>query len=387
MRPDGNAIVYCEGAFGTTNGKTAHGLVRRTARYAVTAVVDSRVAGKDAGEVLEGKRRGIPVVASVDEAIARSKVEGRVATHFVIGLAPDGGRLPASARADVKRAIEAGLNVDSGLHDFLTEDAELSRLASAKGVTLRDVRKPPPRSELHFWSGKIDEVESMRIAVLGTDSAIGKRTTAWVLVDALNAAGRSALLAGTGQTAWLQGAEYSILLDSLVNDFVTGEIEHVIWSAWNERHSDVIVIEGQGSLMNPAYPGGYEILAAGRPHFVVLQHAPARTEYDGFPGYPMQPLAEQIQAIELVSGRPVAAITINHERMTKAQTEAACREIRAETGLPAHDVLFEGGGPLVASLASRLEALRAATSGIFRNPTLAAAPGSGTATSTSARTG
>lgn len=358
MRPDGNAIVYCEGAFGTTNGKTAHGLVRRTARYAVTAIVDSRCAGRDAGEALEGKLRNIPVVATLEEAISRSKADGRAATHVVIGLAPDGGRLPAAARIAVKRAIEAGLNVDSGLHDFLTEDAELMRLAAAMNVRIRDVRKPPPRSELHFWTGKIEEVESVRIAVLGTDSAIGKRTTAWILVDALKAAGRSAVLAGTGQTAWLQGAEYSILLDSLVNDFLTGEIEHMIWRAWNDRRPEVIVIEGQGSLMNPAYPGGYEILAAGRPHFVVLQHAPARKEYDGFPGYPLHALSEQIRAIELVSGRPVAAITVNHEHLTNAQAEAACRAIRQETGLPAHDVLLEGGDGLVRSLAPRLDALR-----------------------------
>ncbi|MFN8177999.1 MAG: DUF1611 domain-containing protein [bacterium] len=358
MRPDGNAIVYCEGAFGTSNGKTAHGLVRRTSRYVVTAVVDSKTAGKDAGEVLEGRRRGIPVVAGVEEAIARSRADGHPATYLVVGLAPDGGRLSATARADVKRAIEAGLNVDCGLHDFLTEDPEMVRLAAAKAVTLRDVRKPPPRSELHFWSGKIEQVDSVRIAVLGTDSAVGKRTTAWVLVDALEASGRSAVLAGTGQTAWLQGAEYSILLDALVNDFLTGEIEHMVWRAWSERHPDVIVIEGQGSLMNPAYPGGYEILAAARPHLVVLQHAPARKEYDGFPGYPIQPITEQIRAIETVSGRPVAAITVNHEHLTPAEAEAACRTLRKETGLPAHDVLLEGGGPLVASLAPRVDALR-----------------------------
>lgn len=360
MRPDGNAIVYCEGAFGTTNGKTAHGLVRRTKRYVVTALVDSRYAGRDAGEVLEGKPCGIPVVAGVEEAIARSKADGRPATHLVIGLAPDGGRLPDAARADVGRAVDAGLNVDCGLHDFLSEDADLVRRAAAKGVTLRDIRKPPPRSALHFFSGKIEEVDSVRIAVLGTDSAIGKRTTAWVLVDALVAAGRSAELAGTGQTAWLQGAEFSIVLDSLVNDFVSGEIEHMVWRAWNEKHPDVIVLEGQGSLMNPAYPGGFELLAAGRPDFVVLQHAPARKEYDGFPGFPLHPLPEQIRAVEMISGRPVAAITVNHEGLTTDGARAACRAIREETGLPAHDVLLEGGEPLVQSLSARLDAVRAA---------------------------
>jgi uncharacterized NAD-dependent epimerase/dehydratase family protein len=120
--------------------------------------------------------------------------------------------------------------------------------------------------------------------VLGTDSAIGKRTTAWRLVEALDTAGISAALVGTGQTAWMQGVPHGIVLDSLINDFVSGEIEHAVCEAWQDGHPRVIVLEGQGSLMNPAYPGGFELLAAGRPEVVVMQHAPARKEYDGFPG-------------------------------------------------------------------------------------------------------
>jgi uncharacterized NAD-dependent epimerase/dehydratase family protein len=357
---EGTAVVYCEGAFGTTNGKTAHGLVRRSRRYRVLCIVDSRRAGADAGEALDGKANGIPVVASLGEAAALGRARGTPATHFVVGLAPDGGRLDAKARGDVREALRLGLHVDCGLHDFLSEDAELVQAAKVSGARIRDIRKPPPRSELHFFSGKIEEVTSFRVAVLGTDSAIGKRTTAWLLVDALDAAGFRALLAGTGQTAWLQGAEYSIVLDSIVNDFVSGEIEHVVWRAWQERDPDVIVLEGQGSLMNPAYPGGFELLAAGRPHAVVVQHAPARREYDGFPGYALHPLPEQIRAIELLSGRPVVAVTVNHEGMAAADVPAACRRITDETGLPAFDVLLEGAGGLVEALRPRIESQRRA---------------------------
>jgi uncharacterized NAD-dependent epimerase/dehydratase family protein len=149
-------------------------------------------------------------------------------------------------------------------------------------------------------------------------------------------------LVGTGQTAWLQGAKYSLVIDSLINDFVSGEIEHAIVSADQERNPQVIVIEGQGSLMNPAYPGGYEILAAGRPHFVILQHAPKRQEYDGFPGYPLHSLAEQIRAIEVVSGKKVRAITLNHEGMQSCEVEEACSRIHKEVGIPAFDVLLQG---------------------------------------------
>lgn len=345
-QPDGNAVVYCEGAFGTTNGKTAHGLVRRTSRYNVVAVIDSRHADKDAGEVLDGKPSGIPVVANLEAAVQQGAGTGRRLTHFVVGLAPDGGRLPATGRADVIAAVELGLHVDSGLHDFLTEDPEVSALAAKYEVTIRDVRKPPDRNSLHFFAGKIEKVDCLKVAVLGTDSAVGKRTTSWLLVDAFNKAGHRAELIGTGQTAWMQGARYGIIMDSLINDFVSGEIEHAVYSAWEESKPDVVVLEGQGSLMNPAYPGGFELLAAGRPDVVVLQHAPRRLEYDGFPGYTLHPLPVQIQAVELLSGKPVVAVTLNHENLPENELKEACDQITSQTGLPAWDVLVQGADEL-----------------------------------------
>jgi uncharacterized NAD-dependent epimerase/dehydratase family protein len=350
--PEGNAIVYCEGAFGTTNGKTAHGLVRRTRRYRVVSVVDSRNARRDAGEVLDGRPNGIKVHSSVEAAHAGAQATGTPATHLVIGLAPDGGRLPPSARKDVLAAIDLGLNIDCGLHDFLSEDEEIAGLAAQVGVQLRDIRQPPARAQLHFFSGKIEEVQALTVAVLGTDSAVGKRTTAWLLIDGFTKLGRNAELVGTGQTAWLQGARYGVIMDAIVNDFVAGEIEHAVWSAWDEQRPDVIVLEGQGSLMNPAYPGGFELLAAGRPDVVVLQHAPARKEYDGFPGYQIHPLTQQIQAIELISGVPVVAVTVNHECLERSEVSGVCVAIAAETGRPTYDVLLDGSDGLCRQLVS-----------------------------------
>jgi len=337
--PEGRAVVYCEGAFGTTTGKTAHGLVRRTRRYDVVAVIDSTQAGADAGRLLDGRPNGIPVVADRRSAPP--------ATHFVIGLAPDGGRLDEAALAAVREALATGLHVVSGMHQFLGDDPALVRLAADHGVTIRDVRKPPPRDRLHFFSGKIAEVTALKVAVLGTDSCVGKRTTAWKLVDGLAAAGLRTELIGTGQTAWLQGARYSIVLDSLVNDFVAGELEHATWTAWRETGCDAVVIEGQGSLMHPAYPGGFEILAACRPDVVVMQHAPARKEYDGFPGHALAPLEKQIAAVELVSGRPVVAVTLNHEGLRPDQIGPACAAIESSTGRPACDVLTDGPAKVV----------------------------------------
>ncbi len=346
--------MYCDGAYATTYGKTAHGLVRRPGRYTVAAVIDSELEGRDAGEVLDGTARGIPIVASLEDGLAAAEGTGLTPTHFVIGLAPDGGRLSPAGRESVAEAIAHGLHVDAGLHDFLTEDAELAGLAERHAVRIRDIRRPPARHLLHAFSGKIEEVTSYRVAVLGTDSAVGKRTTAWLLVDGLRDAGTSAELVGTGQTAWMQGARYGIVLDSLVNDFVAGEIEHAVWSAWKETGAQVIVLEGQGSLMNPAYPGGYELLAAGRPHAVILQHAPARSEYDGFPGYPIHPLDDQIRALELVSGRPVIAITVNHEGLDADQARQAAASIEHQTSVPTADVLLDGPGRIVDAIRAHM---------------------------------
>lgn len=351
---EGRAIIYCDGAFGTTNGKTAHGLIRRSERYQVLSVVDARLAGQDAGEALDNRRNGIPIIRDLASAVKAAAETGREATHLVVGIAPDGGRLGEKARQDVLTGIRMGLNVDSGLHDFLTKDPEMVRAAAEAGVALRDIRKTPDRDSLHFFTGKIEEVKALKIAILGTDSAVGKRTTAWFLVDAFRRLGMKTELVGTGQTAWMQGARYSLIMDSLINDFVSGEIEHAVWSAWKDGGAEVIILEGQGSLMNPAYPGGFELLAAGRPDMVVMQHAPARTEYDGFPGYAMHPLPVQIQAVELLSSRPVVAVTVNHEDLSPEQIPAACEAVTRECGLPAWDVLIQGAD----ELAARILALR-----------------------------
>lgn len=343
---DGKAIVYADGAFTTPNGKTAHGLVRFTRRYEIVGLIDQRFSGQDAGLLLDGKRNGIMIYGDIEEAVQAADCSAEPCS-LVIGLAPDGGRLPETAREVIRKALGMGMNVDSGLHDFLYKDEALMQIAAVNGCRVRDIRKTPEREELHFFSGKIEEVDCLKIAILGTDSAIGKRTTAWLLVHAAEAAGLKAEMVGTGQTAWMQGARYSMIMDSCINDFVSGEIEHAVHEAWANESPDLIVIEGQGSLMNPAYPGGFEILAAGRPDLVILQHAPRRLEYDGFPGYPLHSLPEQINAIETISGRKVVAVTVNHELMDEEDIKKECEKISAQTGLPAVDVLFSGADALI----------------------------------------
>ncbi len=352
---DGKALVYCEGAFNTPNGKTAHGLVRFTERYEVVGVLDAKYQGQDAGEVLDGRPNGIPVFKDFETAVSELAASNNMPSYLVIGLAPDGGRLPKEAKGTIGKALEKGWNVDSGLHDFLTNDAELMAIAKTNNCQVRDIRKTPDRDKLHFFTGAIEKVDCLKLAVLGTDSALGKRTTAWLLVHAFRAAGKKAEMIGTGQTGWMQGAKYSMVMDSCINDFVSGEIEHAVVSAYENEDPDVIVIEGQGSLMNPAYPGGFEILAAGRPDYVILQHAPKRLEYDGFPGYKMHSLKEQINAIQVISGKEVIAITVNHENMTKEEIPEICKQITLDTKLPAYDVLEYGAKELVDLLMDKLK--------------------------------
>lgn len=351
---DGVALVYCDEFFDTIWGKTAHGLVRFTKRYEVVGLVDSKHAGEDAGMFLDGKPSGIGIYADIDSALLVCNAAGKQITHLVFGIATDGGRLTPKMRKDVLHALELGLDVDCGMHYFLSDDPEMQAAAARSGATIRDIRKTPPRNELHSYTGRIREVKSFRIALLGTDSSVGKRTTAWKLVDAFNARGISAEMIGTGQTAWLQGARYGVRMDALINDFVAGEIENAILEAWDNEKPDVMVIEGQGSLMNPLYPGGFEILSAGQPHAVVMQHAPLRVDYDGIPGTPLHPLKTQIQAVELLSGKPVVAITVNHEGMAPDEIDAQCEKVASETGLPVRDALVHDLGPIVDALVAMM---------------------------------
>jgi uncharacterized NAD-dependent epimerase/dehydratase family protein len=344
------AIVLCQGKFSQPDGKTAHGLVRYSEVYEIQAVVDATLAGRDAGDFLDGKPAGIPIVADLDAALAAAR---RTPKLLIVGVATDGGRIPSDFFPVLRRAIERGLSIMSGLHEELNSHPDLVALAAKHGVTLTDVRRAPPKSELRFFTGKIDEVACPVIAVLGTDSAIGKRTTARVLVKRLNERGYKAVFVGTGQTGRMQGGRYSIILDSIINDFLTGEIEHVVHSAWVEEKPDIIVVEGQGSITHPAYPGGHEIIAAARVKGVVLQHAPVRKTLDGFPQYPMPDLEREIRIIELLSQHPVVAIALNHENLTDADLAEWKRRLAAKHGLPVTDPLKDGPDPLVDAVAAR----------------------------------
>jgi uncharacterized NAD-dependent epimerase/dehydratase family protein len=340
----GTAVVHCEANFGTDDGKTANGLVRHSERYEILAVIDSEKAGLDAGEVLDGTPNGIPICADLDDAIA---TVGSVPDFFIIGVAPASGLLSPLERNVVLEAIEQGMNIINGLHEFLNDDPEFAAASEAHSVTIRDVRRPRLKKNLRLFSGRISSVSCPRIAVLGTDSAIGKRTTATILTRALNDRGINAVLVGTGQTSLIQGARHGVALDAIPAQFCSGEMEAAVVEAFESEHPDVIIIEGQGALSHPAYLSSVYILRGGQPQGVILQHAPARRRLGDFGGVPMPTPESEIELIESFVDTKVIGITINHEHMTDDEVTGAIERYESELGIPTTDALTRSPDRLV----------------------------------------
>lgn len=328
-----NAIVITAGYLDSDSGKTAHGLIRGTERFNIIGVIDEDQAGKDAGEVLDGKKRNIPVYASIPDFIKNSPEKAK---YCVIGVATKGGVIPDSMRSMLKEALENGLSLVNGLHDYASDHEELANLAKAKGLEIIDVRKPKKFKDLHFWHGDIAKVKCPKVAVLGTDCALGKRTTTRFLVEAMRKAGYKAEMIYTGQTGWMQGAKYGFIFDSTLNDFISGEMEHAVVQCWEEAKPDIIFIEGQSSLRNPSGPAGAEWIISAAADAAVLQHNPARKQYKGMENYPayLPAVKDEIELIKIY-GAPTVAVTINTMKMTEADARKEAANYEKELGIPA----------------------------------------------------
>ena len=349
------AVIYCEANFGSVDGKTANGLVRHSEKYEILSVIDSEKAGLNTGVVLGEKPNAIPIFRDLAEAMARAE---DVPDYFILGMAPSGGMLSNDERGIVLEAIGLGMNIVNGLHEFLNDDPEFVAASAAMNVTILDVRKPRAKKELRLFSGRIGEVTCPRIAVLGTDCAIGKRTTATILTRALNDRGVKAVMVGTGQTGLIQGARYGIALDAIPSQFCSGELEATIVEAFEEENPDVIIIEGQGALSHPAFSTSTFILRGGVPHGVVLQHAPGRTHRCDFGQMPMPTPASEINLIQTFADTKVIGLTINHENMTDAEVGAAIAVYESELGIPATDALTRSPDHLVAMVLAAFPALK-----------------------------
>ena len=338
------AIVYCEANFGKLDGKTANGLTRHSEKYKILSVIDSEKAGLDTGMILDEKPNDIPVCSDLADSL---KQADGIPEYFIFGMAPSSGMLSTHERNIVLEAIELGMNIVNGLHEFLNEDAEFVAAAAVSNVHIIDIRKPREKKDLRMFSGRIDEVTCPRIAVLGTDGAIGKRTTATILTQTLIERGINAVMVGTGQTGLIQGARYGIALDAIPSQYCSGEMEATIVEAFVNENPDVIIIEGQGSLSHPAYLSSSFILRGSKANGVVLQHAPGRSHRCDFETIAMPTPASEINLIQTFAQTKVIGLTINHENMNDDDISEAIKLYEQELNIPATDALTRSPERLV----------------------------------------
>jgi uncharacterized NAD-dependent epimerase/dehydratase family protein len=338
------AIVYCDRLFCCADGKTAHGLVRFCKRFDVACVVDSKSPEGDAGEILDGVKRGIPLFNELEKSLNLTNAD-----TFIIGAVSEGGVLPKGYDKAVNWALSNGLDVVSGLHQFISDDPIFLNLAKKNHCNITDVRKIF-RDHKRFYTGEISNVKSKRIAVLGTDSAIGKRTIAVMINEELKKNSWKSDMIYTGQTGWLQGWPHGVVLDAMINDFVAGGIEGAIIDSWNGLKPDFMLIEGQGSLVHPFFPGGFEILAAGRVDGFILVDAPGRIHLDGFPKYPMPDPGRVVKIAELLTDKPLVGIGLNREKLDKKGIEEAKIRLKKHFNVPVIEPLSEGVREIVDAL-------------------------------------
>ena len=278
--------------------------------------------------------------------------------YFIFGMAPSSGMLSTYERGLVIEAMSHGMNIVNGLHEFLNDDPVFKAACLANNVTILDIRKPRNKKDLRMFSGKIADVTCPKIAVLGTDCAIGKRTTATILTRALNARGVKAVMVGTGQTGLIQGARYGIALDAVPSQFCTGELEATIVEAFETETPDIIIVEGQGALSHPAFSTSSFILRGTCPEGVVLQHAPGREYRCDFDKMPMPTPANEVNLIETFSDTKVIGLTINHENMTDTEIDEAITSFEAGLGIPVTDALTKSPSHLVEMVFTSFPELR-----------------------------
>jgi uncharacterized NAD-dependent epimerase/dehydratase family protein len=340
------AIVLTGGLFDTVHAKTAHGLVRGSERFEIVALIDSVSAGKDAGEVLDGQHRGIPIFTSLREFIA-SHTEVMV-SWCIVGVATKGGVLPEPIKVELTDALNAGIGIVNGLHEPVSEIPELANLAAARGLEIVDIRKPKSFRELNFWSGRIKEVACPKIAVLGTDCALGKRTTARFLNKAMQQAGFKTEMIYTGQTGWMQGAKYGFIFDSTLNDFISGELEAAILDCWENEKPDMMFLEGQSGLRNPSGPCGAEFILSADAQGVILQHNPTRLKFKSLEQYPMDipALEDEVELIERY-GVKVIAVTLNTYLVSLEEARQFQRTYEEKLGIPVVLPLEDGVDRLI----------------------------------------
>jgi uncharacterized NAD-dependent epimerase/dehydratase family protein len=333
-----NYLIYAEGQFGTLSSKTGHSVIRYSETQ-VAAVLDSRHAGKTVADVL-GYGGRIPIVASIDEGVANG------ADALLVGIAMHGGGFGPDLRNVIHAAIDRRLSIWNGLHAFVADDRELATLAAARGVELHDVRRPP--NDLPVGTGRVREIDSTVVLAVGTDANIGKMTVMLQLQAALRANGTRAAFAPTGQTGiFIEG--WGLCVDAVVADFIAGAAESVTMQAG--RDADIVLVEGQGSILHPGYSGvSLGLLHGSLPHALIACHQPSRKTFRHNDWLPLAPLTEVIQLHEAIARplRPARTIgvSLNTADLSDADARATIARIAEETGLPTTDPVRYDVAPL-----------------------------------------
>lgn len=335
-------LILADGDFGPMTSKTANSVIRyRSDR--VVGVLDRAHAGRTAREVL-GFGGAIPVVGSMREGLALGP------TAVLIGIAPQGGRLPGAWRAWLLEALDAGCDLWSGLHTFLADDPELAERARGAGRRIVDLRRPP--ADLPIASGLAKTVEPFVLLTVGTDCNVGKMTAQLQLVGALGGRGVRTRFVPTGQTGiMIEG--WGIAVDAVVADFVAGAAERLVLEG--SANADIVLVEGQGSINHPGYSGvTLGLLHGSCPDALLLCHQPTRDfigDYRQAAWLRIPPLAEYVRLYETIGSvvhpTRVVGISLNTHDMTDADAREACARATRETGLPATDPVRYDPAPLV----------------------------------------
>lgn len=355
IRPPRRLAILTEGQWHVHNAKTAMGVIRYGSDQ-VVALVDSTIAGRNVDEWMPG--HDIPVVASVAEAV---RLPERPDT-LLIGIAPTGGKLPAAWRRTILEAIDAGLDVHSGLHTFIGDDSEFAAAAAARGTRIVDYRRPPERTETAV--GRRHRPGSRVILTVGTDCAIGKMSVALELRRSALAAGDAAVFVPTGQTGMMIDG-WGVAVDRVISDFVQGTVEWMVEEG--EARGDWVIVEGQGSLDHPAYSSvTLGLIHGATPQAMVMVHKPGLREhdFDHLPNasFPIARLPDFIALHETVAGlvapSKVVGVALNTSLYPdEAEAYRIVEQIEAETGLPTADPVRFGADRLWREIHERVEAL------------------------------
>lgn len=337
-------IILADGLFAPEESKTANACIRYSPER-VVGVIDASRAGKTSQQVL-GFGGDIPVVATLDEGLALNP------NALLIGIAPPGGQLPDTWVALVARAIENGLEIWSGLHSFISDVPQLAALAVKHGVKIHDLRRPP--AKLDVSNGRVRDIAATVVLTVGTDCNIGKMTTQLQILGALRDRGIRTNFAATGQTGILIEGR-GIGVDAVIADFIGGAAESLVIEC--AKDADLVLVEGQGSIIHPSYSGvTYGLIHGSLPHAQVLCAQPSRTAINRCDWVKIPPLVDFIRMSEAAAAplrpAPVIAIALNTYDLDDDLARHTIETIEKETGLPTTDTVRYDPAPVADAVAT-----------------------------------